>query len=193
MEIGGIGQKQKGSIIWSDKPVGSRGLRGALLPGAFALADAVIQNASVAFGTGPINFTTPREQWAFGVTFPFRMDAHALTRVTGLSPVRIEATAENEGSIGMGCVTSDLRSYVSSEMERTSEDGDTAFGMVPEPLESCGWLVVRDTAGSSVPSRVIAGNPRTFKIEKPASPDLIEVDGPTNTTLCDRAVGAHNQ
>src|SRR6476620_5820292 len=109
--------------MWTARMLATANVGEEISPPAFALADAVIHNDSVVVGRDPIDIATPSEQWAFAVAFPLRKDAVAFA---GPLLVRVEAVVES-GRIGMGCVTPDLRSFVSAEVERTFEDSDAVF------------------------------------------------------------------
>jgi hypothetical protein len=160
--------------MWTERIISRADLKEELKPGAFALAGLVIHNESVVLGTGPIEITTPREQWAFAVTFPFRVNASDVSENTGSLLIRVEATVER-GRIGVGYVTRDLKSYITPEVERSAGDGATTFDLLIEGGKDCGCLVVRNTA-EDVSSRVVVHSIRTFKIETPRRSDLIEVE-----------------
>jgi len=138
-----------------------------LSPGAFSLSDAVSHNESLVVGCGPVEVTTIPRRWAYAAAFPFRPGAVRFGDGTGPVLVRIEARVEH-GRIGIGCVSPDMTSYFTAEIERTSEDGDTFFDIIMDPIESrhCGWLVVRNTAEQGVPSRVTLRSICTFKVDK---------------------------
>src|SRR5438067_2232356 len=166
--------------MWAAKILATANVGEEISPPAFALADAVIHNDSVVVGRDPIDITTPFEQWAFAVTFPLRKNALSFT---GHLLVRIEAVVES-GRIGIGCVTPDLRSFVSAEVERTFEDRDAVFEMIVEAGGNRdGWLVVRNTAEGGVPSRTILRSIRTFKIDEFRSPDLVDAELPAIKNL----------
>jgi hypothetical protein len=152
-------------------------LQRELFPGAFALPDAASHNGSLVTGSGPLDVTTPREPWAFAVLFPSRRPESG--GPSGVAPflVRVEAVVRS-GRIGIGCVAADLRTYLSAEIERTPEDGDTVFDMIVEPVrgETCRWLVVRNAATGGAPSRVLLKAIRTFALAVPHLADLIEVE-----------------
>src|SRR6476659_77355 len=138
--------------MWTAKMLATANVGEEISPPAFALADAVIHNDCVVVGRDPIDIATPSEQWAFAVTFPLRKDAVPLARPF---LIRVEAIVKS-GRIGMGCVTPDLRSFVSAEVERTFEEGDSLFEMIVETGGiNAGWLVVRNTAEGGEPSRAI--------------------------------------
>jgi hypothetical protein len=158
--------------MWTAKMLATANVGEEISPPPFSLADAVIHNNSVVVGRDPIDIATPSEQWAFAVTFPLRKDAAAFA---GPVLVRVEAVVES-GRIGMGCVTPDLRSFVSAEVERTFEDRDMVFEMIIEAGGNAGWLVVRNTAEGGAPSRAILRSIRTFKIDELRSPDLVDVE-----------------
>jgi len=170
--------------MWADTVIRNLNLREELLPSAFSLSDAVIHNASAVSGAGPIHITTPRQQWAFAVTIPFRPDAYGVRADGSPLLVRIGAAVES-GRIGVGCVTPDLKTYVSSELERTSEDGNTIVDLIIEPIDRdrCGWLVVRNTAENDTASRLVVRSIRTFVVEAQRSPDLIEASPPALLNL----------
>ncbi len=92
-------------------------LRQELLPGVFALGDAIVHNQSLVTGSDPMDITTPAAQWAFAVSFPLRSEA--CRRVDQeLLCVTIEAEVRT-GRIGIGCLSPDGRTFVSRETERT--------------------------------------------------------------------------
>jgi hypothetical protein len=105
--------------MWTDRIVGALDLTEELSPGAFQLSSVVIHNDSVVRRTGSLDITTPRAQWAFAVTFPFQPHAGEGGCDSRSLLARIDATVKN-GRIGIGCVTADLRTYVSAELERTA-------------------------------------------------------------------------
>ena len=55
--------------------LGGMNLREELVPGAFALPDAVIHGQTVVIGLDPMDITTPADQWAFAVTFPIHSES----------------------------------------------------------------------------------------------------------------------
>lgn len=157
--------------MWTDKIISRIDPQCELKPGAFALADLIIHNGSVAVGIGPIEITTPREQWAFAAAFPIRMNASDLNENIESLLIRVEANIKS-GRIGVGCATRDLQSYTAREVERSAGDDRTTFDIILPAGKDCGFLVVRNTAEGGVPSRVIVHNIRTFKIEAPPSSAL---------------------
>src|SRR5437667_8026210 len=164
--------------MWTDKVIDSFDVQDELSPGAFALSDAVVANNSIVFGSGPIDVTTPPGQWAFAVTFPLRRTDLPSHDIHGPLLIKIDAAIES-GRIGIGCVASDLQSYVTPEIERTSEDGKTVFDVIVETVaDGCSWLVIRNVSETNIPSRVTVQTIRTFKLKKTRIPDLIEVESP---------------
>ena len=153
-------------------------LREELLPGAFALSDAVIHNQSVVTGSGPMDITTPADQWAFAVSFPLRSEACGRAGKELLC-VTVEAEVKS-GRIGIGCVAPDYSTYVSTESDRTPRDGNTVYDVfIERPRgDGCGWLVVRNTAEGGAPSRVVIRSIRTFRTGATRIPDLVEVETP---------------
>lgn len=103
--------------MWTDRIVGALDLKEELSPGAFQLSSVVIHNDSVVRRTGSLDITTPRAQWAFAVTFPFKPHAGEGRGDSRSLLVRIDATVKS-GRIGIGCVTTDLRTYVSGRLMR---------------------------------------------------------------------------
>lgn len=153
-------------------------LREEVLPGAFALSDAVIHNQSVVIGSGPVDITTSGDQWAYAVSFPLRLEA-CCRAGRELLCVTVEAEVKS-GRIGIGCVAPDYSTYVSTESDRTAEDGKTAFDVMIERSggDGCAWLVVRNTAEGGTPSRVVIRSIRTFRTGTTRIPDLVEVEAP---------------
>ena len=146
-------------------------------PGAFALSDAVIHNQSVVIGPGPLDITTSGDQWAYAVSFPLRSE---VCRGAGeeLLCVTVEAEVKS-GRIGIGCVAPDYSTYVSTESDRTPEDGNSVFNVVIERSgDGYGWLVVRNTTEGGSPSRAIIRSIRTFRTGATRIPDLVEVAAP---------------
>src|ERR1041385_481349 len=113
-----------------------------LLPGAFDVSDAVVHNQSEVIGSGPLEITTSGDQWAWAVSFPLRPEI-CRGVVDELLWVAVEAEVKS-GRIGIGCVAPDYSTYVSTESDRTPEDGNSVFNVVIErSRDGCGWLVVR--------------------------------------------------
>jgi hypothetical protein len=164
--------------MWTDRIVGGLVLKEELSPGAFELSSVVIHNDTVVRRNGSLDITTPRAQWAFAVTFPFQPHAGEAGCAGMWLLVRIDGTVKS-GRIGIGCVTADLRTYVSPELERTAEDGDTVIDLIVEPAGGAGpgSLVLRNTAGGGASSRVLVRGIRSYKIDQPRSPDLIQTEG----------------
>jgi hypothetical protein len=179
------------SYMWTDRIVGALDLKGELSPGAFQLSSVVIHNDSVVRRTGSLDITTPLAQWAFAVTFPFQPHAGEGGCDSRSLLVRIDATVKS-GRIGIGCVTADLRTYVSPELERTAEDGDTVVDLIVELAEGAGpgSLVLRNTAGDGASSRVLVRGIRSYKIDRPRSPDLIQTEGSVVVNLARAAAAA---
>ena len=158
---------------------GDLDLRQELLPGAFALSDAIVHNQSLVTGSNPMDITTPAAQWAFAISFPLRSEA--CDRVEQeLLYVTVEAEVKT-GRIGIGCLSSDGRAYVSRETERTALHGNTVFDVVIERprARGCGSLVLRNVAQGGSPSRVILRSIRTFTMRATRIPDLVEVEAPS--------------
>jgi hypothetical protein len=167
------------TVTEPNRTLGEAALREEVVPGAFALADAVTQNQSLIIGTGPLDITTPREQWAYAVTIPARPEAF---HQAGSELLCVTVDAEViSGRIGIGCVSPDYRTYVSVETFRTPEDGNTVFDVVVDDPDgnSCGWLVVRNTVEGGSQSRVIIRSVRTFRTGATSIPHLVEVEPPT--------------
>lgn|GEM_PF-867832 len=159
--------------------LGDLDLRQEVLPGAFALGDAIVHNQSLVTGSDPMDITTPAAQWAFAVSFPLRSDA--CRRVEqDLLCVTVEAEVKT-GRIGIGCLSSDGSAYVSRETERTVREGNTVFDIVIERpgAEGCGSLVIRNTSEGGSPSRIILRSIRTFATGASRIPDLVEVETPS--------------
>jgi len=153
-------------------------LRPEVLPGAFALPDAVIHGQTVVVGLDPMDITTPADQWAFAVTFPIHSESCRRAADEVLC-VRVEAEIKS-GRIGIGCLSPDGRTYVSTESDGAAEDGNTVFDVVLERPggDGCGWLVVRNTAAGGSPSRIVIRSIRTFRTGATRIPDLLEVEVP---------------
>ncbi len=149
-----------------------------IVAGAFTLADAVIHNQSLVVGNGPLDITTPADQWAYAVTFPARPEA--LHRAgNDLLCVIVDAEVIS-GRIGIGCVAPDHRTYVSVETDRTPEDVGTVFEVVIDDPggDGCGWLVVRNAGEGGSQSRVIIRSIRTFRKRATGVSHLVEVEPP---------------
>lgn len=154
-------------------------MRQELLPGAFALGDAIVHNQSLVTGSGPLDITTPAAQWAFAVSFPLHSEAcHRLGQE--FLCVTVEAEVKT-GRIGIGCLSSDGSAYVSRETERTVSEGNAIFDIVIERpgAEGCGSLVIRNAAEGGSPSRMILRSIRTFRTGATRIPDLVEVEAPS--------------
>jgi hypothetical protein len=152
--------------------------REEVVPGAFALADAVIHNQSLVVGIGPMDITTPAGQWAYAVTFPGRPEAFH-SAGTGLLCVTVDAEVIS-GRVGFGCVAPDQRTYVSVETYRTPEDLETVFEVVIDDPggDGCSWFVVRNTAEGDSQSRVIIHSIRTFRRGTTGVSHLVEAEPP---------------
>jgi hypothetical protein len=148
--------------------------REELIPGAFALRDVARHNQSLISGSGPIDIMTPPDQWAYAVTFPYRRTASAGTYGEVLL-VRVE-TEVHAGRIGVGCVSSDLQTYLDTEVDCTPENGSVVLKLPLRHLDSTdgGWLVMRNTAEGNRPSRVTVRSIRTFRTAATHVPDLVE-------------------
>ncbi len=110
--------------------LGGLNLREELLPGAFALEDAVIQGQSVVIGSDPMDILTPGDQWAYAVMFPIRSET---CRRAGSELLCVTLEAEvKSGRVGVGCLSPDGSTYVSTESDRMPEDGNTVFDVVIE-------------------------------------------------------------
>ena len=155
-------------------------------PGAFALVDALSHNGSRVIATGALDITTSTERWAYAITFPFRHTAFRAHGIIAPFLVRVEATVHS-GSIGIGCVAADLKTYISPEVERTTKNGNTVFDVIIETdqIESSLWLVVRNTAIGGLRSRVLLRAIRTYTLMPRQLADLIEVERPTLENLAD--------
>jgi hypothetical protein len=156
--------------MWTERTFSRVNLQAEISPGAFALTDPVIHNKSIVLGSGPVEITTPGEQWAFAVTFPFRMNAFHVSENTGSLLIRVEASIES-GRIGIGYITRDLKSYITPEVERVRGDGRAIFDLIIEPGADSGCLVVRNTAEGGTRSRVIVHSIRTFRADTLQCPD----------------------
>jgi hypothetical protein len=159
-----------------------KGLAGGLIPqqeivpGAFTLSDVERHNQSVVSGSGPIDITTPPDQWAYAATFPFRRPEGSGAAGKVLL-VRVEVEVHG-GRIGIGCVARDLRTYVDAEIDCTPEDGPTVLELplgCPDSHE-CGWLVVRNTAEGNRRSHATVRSIRTFPTVASRIPDLVEAE-----------------
>jgi hypothetical protein len=148
-----------------------------LSPGAFALSHAASHNGSTVIGTGSLDITTSAERWDFAATFPFQHKLFNANGITGPFLVRVEATVQT-GSIGIGCVAADLKTFISPEVEHTPENGDTVFDLIVDPVvgDSSFWLVVRNTASGGIRSRVLLRAIRTFALAQQPLSDLIDVE-----------------
>jgi hypothetical protein len=93
----------------------------------------------------------------------------------------VEAEVKS-GRIGVGCVSHDYSTYLSSETDRGPEHGNYLLEIVIERQDGDGraWLVVRNTAEGGTPSRVLIRSIRTFRTDATRIPDLVEVQ-PLNT------------
>jgi hypothetical protein len=145
----------------------------------FSLTDAIVHHGSIAVGAGPIDITTPAQEWAYAVRFPFRHKPGREHLV-----VRIRA-AVRRGRVGIGCIATDLESYITREVELAPEDGQTVAELHLEPgsAEELGWLVIRNVDPSGEPARITVLAIQTFLIDPFRSPDLVENEPPTMTNL----------
>ena len=150
--------------------------RDEVLPSAFPLGDLQTCNDGVASGSGPIQIVTPAEQWAFAAAIPFRLSADAYAPGEVLV-VRVEAEVHN-GQIGIGCVDSGLRNYVSSETDWAAGENRAILEFLLELSDDTvnGWLVVRNTGAHSQSSRVTLKSIRTFRTGTIRIPDLLDVE-----------------
>ena len=166
-----------------------RGLAGSLItreeiiPSAFTLLDVERHNQSLVCGSGPIEITTPPDQWAYAAAFPFRWPAGSgAVRDVLLICVEVEVYA---GRIGIGCVTGNLQTYVSPEMECSPEVGATVAELPLGHSDSgeCGWLMVRNLADDNQCSHVVVRSIRTFRTEVNRIPDLAVAEAPPIPTV----------
>jgi hypothetical protein len=151
-------------------------LREELIPGALRIRDVRPMNRSRISGAGPIEITTPPEQWAFAAGFKYRRRA---VREIQSEVVAIRVTAKVlAGRVGIGCVARDLRSYISTERDWTPDEGLVAKEFLMEPSDSrdSGLLVVRNTAEGNRPSVVTVTSIQTFRTGIARIPDLVETE-----------------
>jgi len=148
--------------------------REELIPGAFALCDVVRHNESLVSGSGPIDVTTPPDQWAYAIAFPYRRPSASGAHGEVLL-VRVEAEV-HAGRIGVGCVSSDFQNYVGTQVDCTPGDGSAVLKLPLRHFSSAngGWLVVRNTAEGNRPSRATVRSIRTFRTAASRIPDLVE-------------------
>src|SRR5581483_10313384 len=153
-------------------------IHGELLPGLFALSDAVLQKGSVVTGVLPLEITTSVEQWAYAVLFPLRAEA-ARETANRFFLVTVEAEVMS-GRIGIGYIARDGSTYLATEIERVAEAEDSSINLFlgPREVDEGGWLVVRNTAGDGRPSKVMLRSIRTFQTNATRIPDFTEVDPP---------------
>jgi hypothetical protein len=161
--------------MWADRIFDDANPNQEMRPSPFELTQPVIHNESSVVGTGPVEITTPSQQWAFAVTFPFRLGASMSVADRGPLLVRVEAAVQS-GRVGVGCLKPDLRSYTTPEIHSAAGDGRTTFDILVEPGTDCDCLVFRNTADGEIRSRVIVRSIRTFEIESTRYSDLIEID-----------------
>jgi len=159
-----------------------RGLAGSLtageelVPGVFALSEMVQHNQSLVCGSGPIKITTPSDQWAYAVTFPFHRPADSgSARDVLLLRVEVEVYC---GRIGIGCIAGDTQTYVCPEMDCGPEDGPTVMELPLEHADcgECGWMVVRNTAEDNQCSHAVLRSIRTFRTGASRIPDLVSAE-----------------
>lgn len=148
--------------------------------GVFSAAAYTLHDAATAEGCDPLTIVTPREQWAYAVSFPLQSRGLDETKLSW-DPVLVRVKARVErGRIGIGCVKQDLSTFL-DEAVRTSEDGETVFDLIAGPLGQCRRLMVRNAAPGGELSRLILRSIHVFRCDLvrpaegealPAPPDL---------------------
>jgi FkbM family methyltransferase len=134
-----------------------------LTPAPVVLSRRVVQNDSIVEGDGPVEIITPPRLWAYAVAFPVHAEPWLRGRKRLI--IRIEASVK-AGRVGIGCVTPDLTSFASPEINRAADDAETTFDIPVEYRKDCqcAWLVVRNTCKSGS-SHVVLHSIRTVEVE----------------------------
>lgn len=160
--------------MWAQTCSQALGKLKEIFPPAFSLDDLPPANASLAVSGAAVEIVTPPNQWAVGAKLPINPGV----RVTQGRPllVRIEGEVKS-GRVGIGGVAEDGQTYVSPEVERSEKDGTSTFYVPLDPIDgrTCKWIVVRNTATSGLPSRVILRSLRAFAPDRDHLPDLVEI------------------
>lgn len=123
----------------------------------FRLKDLVSCNSAPINGTGPVEIITPKQQWSYAATVPLRrqrFDPHEHLLV------RMEFSVDR-GSVGVGCVASDMSTYV-GEGEQALIAGDTSCDIPVNREDGAAWFVIRNIAADGQTSVLKLFNVRTF-------------------------------
>lgn len=159
--------------MWTERIFERVDPRHEVNPNPFLAQQPIIHNGSVVNGNGPIEITTPCQQWAPAITFPFERTAFQPVDDRRSLVVRVEAVVRN-GRVGVGCVKPDHSTFTSPEIESTAGDGRTTFDMLVEEDAECIGLVFRNAA-ENIESRIVVHGIRTYRIDPRSYSDFLEI------------------
>jgi len=130
----------------------------------FRLSDLVSCNSAPVIRTSCVEIVTPEGQWSYAAAVPARLRSF---RQHERLVIRIEFSIDR-GSIGVGCVTDDMSTYVGYP-ERTLLEGDSACDIPVERLDGATWLVIRNVAANGKSSAMTVFTIKTFVAGNPVS------------------------